>query len=537
MMMTGAKAIVKMLEAEGVTTIFGYPGAGNAPLYDALLESNIKHILPRGEQAAAHEANGYARTSGKVGVCTATSGPGATNLITGIATAYMDSIPMVAITGQVPVHMIGQDAFQEVDIVGATEPITKHNYLVKNAADIPRIIKEAFYIAKTGRPGPVLIDVPMDVAKTEIDFKQPGAVEIRGYKPTIKGSPLQIKKFLAALATAKKPVIVAGGGIASAGAEAKMREFIQKTKIPVVTTLMGITSAPNYGDYWLGMIGLHGCLPANHAVGEADLLIAIGVRFNDRTVAKHKDREGLTVVHIDIDPAEIGKSIPAHIPIVGDVKTILGQILTELPEGNESAWTKELLALKKDPGYEQKEGYVNPKYAMKILSYLTQGNATVVTEVGQNQIWAANGYKASQKGAFITSGGFGTMGFGLPAAIGAKIGDPVRTVIAIEGDGSFQMSLAELATMRQWNVPLKIILFRNDWLGMVREYQKNNFGSRYHGVDISGSPDFVALSEVYGIRGERISSNAEVEAALSRMLADDESYFVEFVVDKDEPTL
>lgn len=542
MRITGATALIKMLEGQGVEVIFGYPGAANAPIYDELSRSNIKHILPRGEQAAAHEASGYARISGKVGVCMATSGPGATNLITGIATAYMDSVSMVAITGQVASNMIGRDVFQEVDIMGATEPFCKHSYLVRDVNDLPRIIKEAFHIASTGRKGPVLIDIPIDITTKEFEFVEPGDVDVRGYKPIIKGNSLQISKLCEAIEKSKSPVIVAGGGVGGAGAEKLLSQFANKYQIPVVTTLMGINYTAHCGDMLMGMLGTHGVVAANHAVKKSDLMIVIGARLGDRAyMLLHSQDPNATVVHIDIDPAEIGKNVGTNIPIVGDVKNVLEQIMSKEIhcdiESNKE-WISGIKELRDKPKtLKTYTDSANPKLALKILTELTNGSAILTTEVGQNQIWAANNYKLSENGDFLTSGGLGTMGYGLPAAIGAKEAAPHRTVIAVEGDGSFQMSLNELATIKQWNLPVKIIVFNNGRLGMVRELQKNGFHSNYFAVYLDGSPDFVKLAAAYDIEASRVSSDSDLRQSLITMLDGDRPYLLEIMVDSEENTL
>ncbi len=545
MKMIGAKALVKTLEYEGVTTIFGYPGAANGPIYDELSKSNIKHILTRQEQGAAHAASGYARVSGKVGVCMATSGPGATNLITGIATAYMDSIPIVAITGQVSSEMIGRDVFQEVDITGATAPFCKHNYLVKDEKELIKVIREAFYIASTGRPGPVLIDVPIDIQMREVEFNIPETLDIRGYKPTYEGHGLQLKKIAKAINEASRPVICAGGGVIRSNATDALVELIEKTGIPVTTTLMGISAIPANHPLNLGMLGSHGVYAANRAVAKADLLIIMGARAADRATGKtSKFAEHATIAHIDIDPAEIGKNLGTSIPVVGDVKTVLQQLSKYINCDYKKEWTETISEWKnkqkKDKKDEEKnrtEAYVNPKYVLEVLSEITEGKAILATEVGQNQIWAANHYKSAKAGVFLTSGGLGTMGYGLPAAIGAKIGKPDKTIIAVAGDGSFQMNLQELATIKQWDVDVKIILFNNNRLGMVRELQKVKYESNYYAVHLDGSPDFVTLASAYGIAGEKVKQNNDVKKALTKALQEKGPYLLEFMIDPEENTL
>lgn len=542
MKITGAQAIIKSLEQENVKIIFGYPGAAIVPFYDALLGSSIRHVLSRHEQGAAHAANGYARVTGKTGVCVATSGPGATNLITGIATAYMDSIPLVAITGQVSTELIGRDVFQEADITGATAPFCKHNYLVKNAGDLPKIIKEAFHIASTGRPGPVVIDVPVDVQNKLLDFKYPESLEIKGYKPTYKGHAVQIKKVAEAVSTARTPVICAGGGIINANAAEGLVKLAEKCRIPVTTTLMGIGSIPSDHELNFGMLGTHGSFTANHAVHNADLLIIIGARVGDRAMgAAGKIAQKSKIVHIDIDPAEIGKNIDVSIPVVGDAKLILEDLLKIVKDGGNETWIETLK--KQQQSYYRKNWdeadtiSVNPRYVMSQLSKLIDEKAVVTTEVGQNQIWAANHFNVRKPRTFISSGGLGTMGYGLPAAVGAKVGKPDSAVIVIAGDGSFQMSMQELGTIKQENLGLKMIIFNNSRLGMVHEMQKNKYAGRYSQVFMEHNPDFVKLVDAYGFKGERITGNNEVPEALKRMLAGDEPYLLECIVKPDEPTL
>lgn len=541
MKLTGAQAIVRALELENTEVIFGYPGAAISPFYDALLESPIKHILTRHEQGAAHAANGYARVTGKAGVCVATSGPGATNLITGIANAYMDSVPIVAITGQVSSELIGRDVFQEADITGATAPFCKHNYLVKKAEDLPRVIKEAFHLATTGRPGPVVIDVPVDVQTRSIEFSYPESIDIRGYKPTLKGHAVQIRKVAEALKKASSPVICAGGGILIADASKELQELAERRRVPVTTTLMGIGSLPSGHALNFGMVGTHGSYTANYAVHNADLVLILGARVGDRAMGTAGQiAQKAKIVHIDIDPAEIGKNIDVSIPVVGDVKLVLQDMLGLLGEGGNEAWVEALEKVKhqKDRIPDAAEdGYVNPKYLLSVLSEYINEDTIITTEVGQNQIWAANNFKLRKPGTFITSGGLGTMGYGLPSAAGAKLGRPDAAVIAVSGDGSFQMSMQELGTMKQFGLGVKIIVFNNSRLGMVRELQKNKHGGRYSQVFMEHNPDFIALAGAYGFKGERITSNSEIDAALRRMTADDRPYLLECLVDPEESTL
>ncbi|MGI6777851.1 MAG: biosynthetic-type acetolactate synthase large subunit [Acetivibrionales bacterium] len=542
MKMTGAQAIIEALKTENVNVVFGYPGAAICPFYDVLRESGIRHILTRHEQGAAHAASGYARVTGKTGVCVATSGPGATNLITGIATAYMDSIPIVAITGQVSTEQIGKDVFQEADITGATAPFCKHNYLVKNADELPRIIREAFHIASTGRPGPVLIDVPIDVQEQEIWFEYPQNVEIRGYKPTYKGHSLQIKRIADAIAKAKAPIICAGGGVISGNAVDELLCFAEKCCIPVTTTLMGKGAISSKHALYLGMVGSHGSKAANVAIHSTDLLLIMGARVGDRAIiGTDKIAENAQIVHIDIDPAEIGKNIDVSIPVVGDIKDILAELASIVEKGDVKEWNDRLKQFKQGETSFCQDiadcGYVNPKYLLAMLSEMIDRDTVITTEVGQNQIWAANHCCLESPRTFITSGGLGTMGYGLPAAVGVKIGRPELKVIALSGDGSFQMSMQELGTIKQNRLGIKIILFNNLSLGMVREVQRSKYCGRYSQVDLSENPDFIKLVEAYGFKGERITENSQVKKALEKMLSDDDTYLVECMVSPDEPTL
>lgn len=541
MKLTGAKSVIKSLEIEGTEVVFGYPGAAICPVYDALLDSSIRHILVRQEQGAAHMASGYARVTGRTGVCIVTSGPGATNLITGIATAYMDSIPLVAITGQVSTDLIGRDVFQEVDITGATAPFCKHNYLVKNAEDLPRILKSAFHIASTGRPGPVLVDIPIDVQQKEINFSYPSKVEIRSYKPNTKGHSLQIKKASEAINKAKRPAICAGGGVISADASEELRMIAEKASIPITNTLMGKGCIPYNHDLCLGMVGSHGVYAANQAVRNSDLLLIVGARVGDRAMGTNYDfARDTVVVHIDIDPAEIGKNIGTEIPIVGDVKLVLEELLGMIKQKPGSNWLEQVKSWRKETEADYsagKEDYVIPQYVLAKLSELVHADSIIATEVGQNQIWAANHFKTVRPKSFITSGGLGTMGYGLPAAMGAKIACPDRQVLVVSGDGSFQMNMQELGTIKQNGIGVKIILFNNYRLGMVREIQKNRYGGRYSHVELTGNPDFVKLAASYDIDGIKVTRNEDVEGVLKEMLKNDKPYLAEFIIDPEESTL
>lgn len=542
--MTGAQMVVKTLEENGVTTIFGYPGAANCPIIDRLPGSAIKHILVRNEQGAAHMASGYARVTNKPGVCTATSGPGATNLITGIATAYMDSVPMIAITGQVVSNLLGRDAFQEVDITGATHPFTKHNYLIRNGLDLPKVIDEAFYIASTGRPGPVLIDIPMDILKKEYDYperkKEP--IVIRGYKPIGMGKAheMQIKKVAEAVKASQKPVILAGGGVVLSNATKEFRHFVEMTGIPTVTTMTGVGVIEGKSDLNYGMIGSHGIKSANMTLNHSDLVIILGSRLGDRSVANAAGLEKRTkLIHIDIDPAEIGKNIFPDIPVVGDVKDVLSQLEPLLRDYKVSPeWKEYVDRIRSDWKVEeetQDNGFVNPRYFVKKLSEKAGSDAYVSTEVGQNQIWVANNYNFSDPRHFITSAGFGTMGYGLPSAIGASVASG-STVISVMGDGSFQMDLPEMGTMCQWDIPVKMVVLENHRLGMVHEHQFINYKSNYYAVGLEGSPDFCKLADAYGIPSMRISENSEIDKGIDALLDGKKSFLLVVEVDPFEPT-
>lgn len=533
--------IVKMLEKNGVEVVFGYPGAANCPIIDKLSFSDIKHILVRNEQGAAHMASGYSRVTKKPGVCTATSGPGATNLITGIATAYMDSVPMVAFTGQVATSLIGKDAFQEVDITGATIPFTKHNHLVTNGLEIPKVVNDAFYIASTGRPGPVLIDVPMDILKKEFDYPEElPEINIRGYKPVGKANESQVKKVAEAIKAAKRPLILAGGGIVTSDAVDEFREFVKKTNIPVVSTMMGIGTIEADSTYYYGMIGSHGLKSANLILNQADVIVIMGARLGDRSVYNAENLEKRTkIIHIDIDPAEIGKNMQPYIPVVGDVKNVIEQ-LTPLVEDYRSNddWLAKTSQIRRDYYVEQPKedvGFVNPKYFMKMLAAKTNSEAYVSTEVGQNQLWAANNFTFKTPRSLITSAGFGTMGYGLPAAIGAAVAAD-KPVIAVMGDGSFQMDLPEMGTMCQWNIPVKMVLFRNNRLGMVHEHQFLLYNSNYQAVNLDGSPNFCKLAEAYGIPSMEINENSSVEDGIDKMMNTEGSFLLVVHVDPFEPT-
>ncbi|MCD8390247.1 MAG: biosynthetic-type acetolactate synthase large subunit [Firmicutes bacterium] len=541
--MTGAQMVVKSLEKNGVKVVLGYPGAANCPIIDRLSFSSIKHILTRNEQGAAHMASGYARVTKTAGVCTATSGPGATNLITGIATAYMDSVPMVAITGQVALPLVGKDAFQEVDITGATLPFTKHSYLIKDGLDIGKIVNEAFYIANTGRPGPVLIDIPMDILKKEFDYPETEEkINIRGYKLAGKASESQIKKVAEAVKEAKRPVILAGGGVVISDAVEEFRKLISKTDIPVISTMMGIGVLEHDSKNNYGMVGSHGAKVANVIVNRADLVIAMGSRLGDRTTAHCMKTltESDKLIHIDLDPAEIGKNIVPKIPVVGDIKDVLSQLTPLLSDYKISAeWAKQISDYRKLYHTEvvsEDTGTVSPEYFLEQLSEKTGSNVYVSTEVGQNQIWTSNYFCFRHPRSFLTSGGFGTMGYGLPAAIGASAAQDEKPVISIMGDGSFQMNLPEMATICQWDIPVKMVVLRNNRLGMVHEHQFLLYQNNYQAVSLDGSPDFNKLADAYGIRSGYVTENSAVSAAIDEMMSDKKPYLLVVEVSPYEPT-
>ena len=524
MRMSGAKILLECLRREGVKHIFGYPGGVLLPVYDALYGyRDIEHVLVRHEQGAAHMADGYARATGRVGVCMATSGPGATNLVTGIATAYMDSIPMVAITGQVRTAVIGKDAFQEADITGITMPITKHNYLLKDTADIPRVVAEAFHIARTGRPGPVLIDVPFDVAKTEIEWDPdtyPKRVQIPSYRPTTRGHEMQIRKAAQAIAEAERPILYVGGGCIASGAQAEVTELAERCNILVTSTLLGKGAIDENRRLSLGMLGMHGTAYANHAVNNCDLLIAVGARFDDRVTGKvDRFAQGARVIHIDIDPAEIGKVRQPEIPIVGDVKTVLRELLKHVKPRPWSEWNDRIMEWKRVfPLVYPRDGKLYAEYVIEQIGEATDWEAIMTTDVGQHQMWAAQYYRCRRPRQFITSGGLGTMGFGLPAAIGVKKALPEATVFCLSGDGSFQMCVQELMTATVYGLPVITAIINNRSLGMVRQWQELFYEQRYSHVDLQASPDFVKLAEAYGGVGMRVTRPEEVRPAIEEAL-------------------
>ncbi len=542
--MKAANVILEALKREGVDTIFGFPGGVLLPLYDALYDSNINHILVRHEQGAGHAADGYARASGKVGVCLATSGPGATNLVTAIANAYMDSVPMVAITGQVSRQLIGLDSFQEADVTGITLPIVKHSYLVKSSKLLPRIIREAFYIAGTGRPGPVVIDIPVDVTKEEMEFDPEvlPTMDLPGYKPTVKGHPKQIREAARLIEAAERPVIYAGGGIITAEASEELRELALYGHIPVTTTLTGKGCFPEDHHLSMGMLGMHGTRYANYAVSRADLIIAIGARFDDRVTGNVATfAPEARVIHVDLDPAEISKNVAVDVPIVGDAKKVLTALLgevkkLELSPDRHLPWVEQVEAWKRDHPLivrESEAGEIVPEAAVRTIWEVTRGEAIVCTEVGQNQMWAAQHYLLCHPRRFISSGGLGTMGFGFPAAIGAQVACPDKLVIDIAGDGSFQMTLQELATAVQYRLPVKVCILNNQYLGMVRQWQELFWNGRYSDTCMECQPDFVKLAEAYGAEGYRTARPDELEEVLRTAFATDRPAVIDIRVKRE----
>ncbi len=537
-MKTGARTLIEALQREGVDTIFGYPGGVVLPIYDELYDSSIRHILVRHEQAAAHAADGYARASGRVGVCLATSGPGACNLVTGIATAYMDSIPIVALTGQVPTGLLGNDAFQESDITGITMPITKHNYLVKDADDLDHVIREAFYIAQTGRPGPVLIDLPKDVTTGEVKSSgaAPGKVSLRGYQPTYQGHVRQIDRALDLIARAERPLVYAGGGVVLSGASAELIEFVETAAIPVTTTLMGLGAVPGDHPLCLGMLGMHGTQSANYAVTECDLLIAVGVRFDDRVTGKIETfAPNAEIVHIDIDPAEIGKNKKVDVPIVGDVKAVLQALLRRMQKhGNTANWVARVNAWKAQyPLAYRDDDRLRPQYIIRELSDILKGEGIITSEVGQNQMWTALHYCFKKPRTWITSGGLGTMGYGFPAAIGAHFARPDVPVVDVAGDGSFQMNIQELGTVAHYNIPVKVVILNNMYLGMVRQWQELFYDRRYSYTELP-PVDFVRIANAYGVDGIRVEEKDGVREALEAALAADGPFVLDFRIEREE---
>ncbi len=538
-MIKGAAMILEALEKEKVELIFGFPGGAVLPLYNQLYDAPIKHLLVRHEQAAVHAADGYARVTGKPGVVFATSGPGATNLVTGIANAYMDSVPLVLITGQVAKSFIGTDAFQEADITGITLPVTKHNYLVRNIEELPSILSEAFYIASTGRRGPVLIDVPKDVFDQEAPFEYSVECSITGYNPTYEGHAGQISRAVKAIRDAKKPVIFGGGGLIRSEASEALRELAERARIPVILSLMGLGAYPGEGELFLGMPGMHGSVTANYALTEADLIIAAGVRFDDRVTGKLDSfASNAKIIHIDIDPAEIGKNVTIDVPIVGDVKLVLEELLRKLRPGSTAKWLQQIEAWQNaypmPAGSPDRSDLLKPQYVIRELSRLSERDAIVATDVGQHQMWAAQHFIVNGPRNFITSGGLGTMGYGFPAAIGAKLAAPGKRVICITGDGSFQMNIQELATAVHNNIDLTIAVINNNYLGMVRQWQEIFYEKRYSHTSMEGSPDFVKIAEAFGAKGLRAATDREATEAIKQAFGEHGPFLIDFTVDPEE---
>ena len=550
MKMNGARILLESLKCEGVDLVFGYPGGTVINIYDELMNvREIRHILPRHEQGGTHAADGYARATGKVGVAIATSGPGATNTVTGIATAYMDSIPMVIISGQVPTPLIGNDAFQEVDMIGITRPITKHSFLVRNAKDIPTIVRKAFYIARSGRPGPVLIDFPKDVQIAQAEFKWPESVDIRGYKPNLEGHPRQVEKAISMMLAARRPVMYVGGGVILANAAGELTALARKLQFPVTTTLMGLGAFPENDPLALKMLGMHGAYAANMAMTHSDLILAVGSRFDDRVTGKIATfAPHAKIIHIDVDPTSIRKNVRVDLPIVGDTRDVLLKMLGEVDkhsdrlEGlqeNLTAWHEDIKGWKdKHPiSYKQSTTVIKPQYVIQKLRELTQDDAIMATDVGQHQMWAAQFFEFHQPRTLLTSGGLGTMGFGLPAAMGAQAAFPKRQVICVCGDGGVQMNIQELATMVQNRLPVKIVILNNNFLGMVRQWQELFFDKRYSHTCMELPIDFVKLAEAYGAKGFRTEKPSEVEQVIKDALAHTGPVIMEFKIAREEKVL
>lgn len=548
MKITGSQALLKCLEEQKVDTIFGFPGGAVIDLYDEILAThNLTHVLVRHEQAAVHAADAYARVTGDVGVALVTSGPGATNTVTGIASAYMDSIPIVVFTGQVPTGLIGNDAFQEVDIVGITRPCTKHNYLVKNINDLVPTIREAFYIARTGRPGPVLIDLPKDVMNSKIVFPEPQEVRMRTYRPTYEPHPGQIEKACKAILRAKKPVIYAGGGVILSNAHEDLTHLAKSANIPVTMTLMGLGGFPGTDPLSMGMLGMHGTYYANMAVANCDLLIAVGARFDDRVTGRvDAFAAHAKIIHIDIDPTSISKNVKVHVPIVADCKHALtamnswfarsSEFNPQTEKENHEAWLQQIDEWRAAHplGYIEKTDVIKPQFVVQKLHELTGGDAIITTEVGQNQMWAAQFYHFNHPRAFMTSGGLGVMGYGFPAAIGAQMAAPDRTVIDIAGDGSIQMNIQEMATAMQYKLPVKIAILNNNFLGMVRQWQELFYNKKYSATPLDVAPDFVRLAEAYGAVGLRATKPSEVGPVIKEALATKNLVVMDFIIDREE---
>ena len=543
-MIKGARILLECLSRLGIKEIFGYPGGAVIPIYDELYSfKEIKHYFARHEQGAVHEADGYARSTGKVGACLATSGPGATNLVTGIMTAHMDSIPLLVITGQVSSSLLGKDAFQESDIVGITVPITKNNYLVQDIKDLPRILKEAYYIASTGRPGPVLVDIPRDIQLQEIPYDEFNKIyenhfSLEGYNPVYEGHKGQIKTAIKMIKDSKKPLIIAGAGILKAHAYEELKEFVEKTNIPVAMTLLGLGSFPGNHELVLGMIGMHGTTYANYAANEADLIIAAGMRFDDRVTGNpQKFVPNAKIIHIDIDPAEIGKNKLIDVPIVGDLKNVLTDLNEKAPKVSYDEWLKQIKKWKKDYSLiyrKTEDDILIPQEILAEIDKITKGNVIVATDVGQHQMWAAQFLTFNNPYSILTSGGAGTMGFGLPAAIGAQVANPNKKVLAVVGDGGFQMTFQELMLIKEYNLPVKIFIINNSYLGMVRQWQELFHEKRYSSVDLSYNPDFIKIGEAYGIKSIQLKNKKDLKKNLKKILESDEAVLVECIVEKEE---
>ncbi len=546
MKMTGAQILLETLKREGVDVFFGYPGGAVIDIYDEIpRHPELRHILVRHEQAAVHAADGYARASGKVGVCLVTSGPGATNTVTGIATAYCDSIPLVIITGQVPTPLIGNDAFQEVDIVGITRPCTKHNFLVKDIKMLATVLRQAFYLARTGRPGPVLVDLPKDVMQTLTEFVWPDSVHMRSYNPTYKPNLNQLRKATDELVKAKNPLILIGGGVINSDAAPALKQLAETYHLPIASTLMGLGGFPSKSDLWLGMVGMHGCYAANKAINNCDLLMAVGVRFDDRVTGRISAfAPNARIVHIDIDPTSIRKNVNVHVPVVGDcneaLKGILDIIATKDQEKNwkkdHAPWLKQLRAWDKECpfGYKHTKGGLKPQAVIEAVHRISKGKAIIATEVGQNQMWAAQFYGYEKPRTLLTSGGLGTMGYGLPAAIGAQFAFPKSLVVNVAGDGSIQMNIQELATAIENKLPVKILILNNSNLGMVRQWQELFYKKNYSYTNMEAQPDFVKLAEAYGAEGYRITKASQMEATLKKALSSPNTAIIDVIVEREE---